>query len=629
MNTSASQRSTRLVLRPGFSQVSPNSKSASPWTRKNEIFRLSSTGHVDLGPQEEEIERLYNQMKDLMECLNDKLEENSKKKEEMCMIAFRKAMRSIEEDLKDMRQQINIATKTTRDASDEEAAWTIQKQLSFFREESVILSKKLKEAEAAIKELKLKNQQLDYDARSEHLLLIKSQKEVRRLKDLLERKDKMAGVDKNQDEYTMPMTNRSKSPNNNSKGKKFENIESKYKRENIHVNLLRQHLEETLKKKADYLSLDKIDELVDLVADRVNHKFQIQEQQIDTLQAKLLKIKQYYQYVVRRDTGTNLPSGLHDILFIFWDMFSTYKVKPNNYNSSHLLRSSRSRPTSRSKSPSYQNNLSNSPYASVMTLDKADRSSVMDSIKASNTRYSLFNNEDKVKLIQKTLEDPAVEAVLTYHTDAHRFIRREGRSPVEQLMRLRDQSSMANSRAQTPGGNPVDPSEEADSVGNYQETIRDKDHDYLWNYSRPVTGNKRLNSASGSARKALFRPDQNNNNNSPASGMEYSHSHEKSQERQEGLYSLRLESHLSSMVLPPIEDYGSKGELTQVTKEDDNDELIENNNENLNNHLGMGRNNHQNDEVFEPAEPMEGVGGRDFRRKFQVRPSKNASINEG
>jgi len=526
------------------------------------------------------------------------------------MIAFRKAMRSIEEDLKEMRQQINISKKTTKDASDEEAVWTIQKQLAFFRDESVILSQKLRESDALIKELKLKNQQLDFDARSEHKLLVKSQKELRSLKNLIQRHGlhDIGNNHTSSEDYVMTNrspNDRSKSPNTNSRGgnglKRI--VESKYKRENIHINILRQHLEETLKRNASYLSLDKIDELVDMVADRVNQKMLAQEQQIDTLQTKLLKIKQYYQHVVRRDTGTNLPSGLHDILFIFWDMFSSFRVKANSNNSPS--KSSRRSSITRSKSPNF-NNLTNSPYASFNTLDKVDRSSVMNSIKSSNTRYSLFTNEDKIKLIQKTLEDPAVEAVLTYHTDAHKFIRREGRSPVEQLMRIRDHSALGSatgSRAQTPIADPIDSDDE--SAGNYQETLRDRDHDYLWNNSRPTTGNRH-----GRNRQMLAHTENFNDDMkafSPVSGMEYSSLPYKS--AQEGTYTLRLESHLSSMVLPPIEDYGSHDEMTQPTKED---EIIDS----------------QRGEIV-PQEPIEGGGGRDFRRKYQTRQSKNASINEG
>jgi len=206
-------------------------------------------------------------------------------------------------------------------------------------------------------------------------------------------------------------------------------------------------------------------------------------------------------------------------------------------------------------------------------------------------------------LVQKTLEDPAVEAVLTYHTDAHKFIRREGRSPVEQLMRIRDHSALGSataSRAQTPIADPIDSDDE--SPGNYQETIRDRDHDYLWNNSRPATGHRR--GASGRNRQL-----ENFNNDmkafSPVSGMESAY-----KSGQEGTYTLKLESHLSSMVLPPIEDYGSRGEMTQPTKED---EIIDD----------------QNQVEVVPQEPIEGGGGREFRRKYQTRQSKNASINEG
>lgn len=447
-------------------QSSMDGRVSLSWNRRSEVFKASESGSVPLGPDELEIDRIYGQIHTLMETLNEKFGLTVKKKEDNCMVAFKQVMKSIEKDLRDIKQQVDESQKVTKDDEDSQAINNLQKQLAFFRDESVTLAKKLKLSENNVKELKRKNKQLEADLDQEHRMLLKSEKEKKALKiavsslgntyftdvepdsfepnsALTGRRSTNLGSDWNENRDDSPIESKggSATDRTGTRSSSTKNIESKYKKDNLQLNSLKEQLDQVLKKKIGFLNTDKLNEVVSIVMGVVSKKVQIQEQQISLLNMKITKLRQYYQFLLRSQSGTDLPFGLDELLFIFWDMLHLYKIKDRGESAGGKL-SSRAIPKDTSK---------NSPmsYRHLLEPNKPDRNVVLDSIRNGNKKYAQLTKDDKLKIMQTLMDDPIVDGLLDHYAQAMQFQRKLNVSPVQQLAKIR----ATGSYPQTPVGN--------------------------------------------------------------------------------------------------------------------------------------------------------------------------------
>lgn len=452
-----------------------------PWNRRLDTFKTIQQNSASLGPQEEEIEKIYGQIHYWVELLNDKFGTSMQKKEENCMIAFKKVMLSIEKDLKDLRQQVDDSQKITRDTSEDDAFTNLQKQLAFFRSESINLSKKLKAAEDQIKELKKKNKDLQDDAEQDHQQLLQSHRERKALKTLLLTAGTLKYTNKNH-EGSGPssafssrqmsrqgnewyesklssdanfesrrssglnlgsVTERRNKMSRTSSSSQSKSVESRYKKENLHLNSLKDQLEQTLRKNAGFLNSDKASELVKMVTAIVMKHIQAQDQQLNTLNSKIMRIKKFYQSLLKNQLGAEIPSSLYEILFIFSDVFSSYRGRDGLDNIVKLT----ARMGDNDSIGFYKTEIPS--YRHPDELDGANRSSILESIRGINEKYGKLGNQDKVQIMQKILNDPSVGTLLTNYVESSMVKTRGGgeTSPGHKLVSTKETSSHPHSPA--------------------------------------------------------------------------------------------------------------------------------------------------------------------------------------
>ena len=237
-------------------------------------------------------------------------------------------------------------------------------------------------------------------------------------------------------------------------------VESQYQQDSVQLNFFQNHLEQILKKRTPFLNQDKLDEIVEVVVSIVKNKIMSQEKQIYTLTNKISKIKQFYQGLLKVQLDADLPMGFDELLFIFWDAFNTFKASNTSEDPGRL--SSRLPVRERASLPKINTK------AVVEVVDSSGRSDVLRSIKAKNERYSRLRQEDKVLLIQRLLNNPVIDKVITHRADVVKFKRRADVTVAQQLIKVRESASQPPSpRARTLLDS------DSESVDEQEETFND------------------------------------------------------------------------------------------------------------------------------------------------------------